>query len=124
MIAQDAILVKLVRLIDRVPPPRTHPCLGRPVVYSERLFLEALVIMIVRRLHKVHELLAVLAEPAPANTGSMLAKRTLPGPNASTHSSKKTCLYTPFVPVPSCRMPTRRAAKDATRCSGRSCASR
>jgi hypothetical protein len=32
-------------------------------VYSDRLFLKALVIMIVRRLHKVHELLSVLAEP-------------------------------------------------------------
>ena len=35
------------------------------MVYSEKLFLKALVIMIVRRLHKVGELLAVLDEPTP-----------------------------------------------------------
>ena len=44
-------------------PPRRHR--GRPIVYSEKLFLKALVIMIVRRLHKVGELLAVLDEPTP-----------------------------------------------------------
>ena len=38
---------------------------GRPAFYPERLFLKALVIMIVRRLHKVGELLAVLEEPTP-----------------------------------------------------------
>ena len=43
------------------PPPPRHPR-GRPTFYSERLFLKALVIMIVRRLHKVGELLAVLQE--------------------------------------------------------------
>jgi hypothetical protein len=65
MLAQDAILVQLVRLIDRVPAPPYRPRRGRPVVYPDRLFLKALAIMLVRRLHKVHELLAVLAEPAP-----------------------------------------------------------
>lgn len=43
------------------PPARR----GRPQTYSDRLFLKALVIMIVRRLPKVHSLLAVLAEPTP-----------------------------------------------------------
>jgi hypothetical protein len=38
---------------------------GRPIVYSDTLFLKALVVMIVRRLHKVGELLAVLEEPTP-----------------------------------------------------------
>jgi hypothetical protein len=38
---------------------------GRPLVYSEKLFLKVLLIMIVRRLHKVHELLSVLQEPTP-----------------------------------------------------------
>ncbi|HEX2094449.1 MAG TPA: hypothetical protein VHG28_18740 [Longimicrobiaceae bacterium] len=33
------------------------------MVYSEKLSLKALLIMIVRRLHKVHELLSVLQEP-------------------------------------------------------------
>jgi hypothetical protein len=65
MIATEAVLVQLLRLVDRIPaPPAAQPRgRGRPVVYSDRLFLKALVIMIVRRLHKVHELLSVLAEP-------------------------------------------------------------
>jgi Transposase DDE domain len=66
MIAQDSVLVQLVRLIDRLPAPspslRPQPR-GRPRLYSDTLFLKALVIMIVRRLHKVGELLAVLEEP-------------------------------------------------------------
>lgn len=38
---------------------------GRPKTYTNRLFLKALVIMILRRLPRVHRLLAVLAEPIP-----------------------------------------------------------
>jgi hypothetical protein len=61
MIYQDSVLVQLIRLVERIPsPPRRR---GRPIVYSQKLFLKALVIMIVRRLHKVGELLAVLDEP-------------------------------------------------------------
>jgi hypothetical protein len=67
MITQDSVLVQLIRLIDRIPtpplPPR-HPR-GRPLFYSERLFMKALVVMLVRRLHKVGELLAVLEEQTP-----------------------------------------------------------
>ena len=67
MISQEGVLVQLIRLVDRIPTPPLPPRRprGRPVVYPERLFMKALVIMIVRRLHKVHELLAVLDEPAP-----------------------------------------------------------
>lgn len=69
MIAQDSILVQLVGLVDRLPaapsPSSTPRRRGRPTVYSDALFLKALVIMIVRRLHKVGELLAVLEEPTP-----------------------------------------------------------
>ncbi len=70
MIAQDSLLVQLVRLVDRLPAP-PHPAAarprrrGRPRLYPDTLFLRALVIMIVRRLHKVGELLAVLEEPTP-----------------------------------------------------------
>jgi hypothetical protein len=66
MIGQDGVLVQLLRLLERIPaPPPPHRPRGRPVVYPERLFLKALVIMILRRLHKVGELLAVLDEPTP-----------------------------------------------------------
>lgn len=65
MIDQDGVLVQLLRLIDRIPtpPPPPHRPRGRPIFYSDRLFLKALVIMIVKRLHKVGELLSVLEEP-------------------------------------------------------------
>lgn len=66
MIVQATLLVTLVLLIDRIPMP-PQPSYkrkrGHPKVYSERLFLKALVIMIVRHLHKVNELLTVLAQP-------------------------------------------------------------
>src|SRR5215203_5374814 len=67
MITQDSVLVQLIRLVDRIPipPPPPRRPRGRPLFYSERLFLKALVIMIVKRLHKVGELLAVLQEEAP-----------------------------------------------------------
>ncbi|HEX5913001.1 MAG TPA: hypothetical protein VFY54_07740, partial [Rubrobacter sp.] len=69
MITQQSVLVQLIRLTERIPslppPPRRR---GRPTLYSEKLFLKALVIMIVRRLHKVGELLAVLEEPTPEMT--------------------------------------------------------
>jgi len=67
MIGQDGVLVQLLRLVELIPTPPPPTCRprGRPVVYPERLFLKASVIMIVRRLHKVGELLAVLEEPTP-----------------------------------------------------------
>ena len=66
MITQDTVLVQLIRLVERVPSPPLPPRRrGRPIVYSEKLFLKALMIMIVRRLHKVGEMLAVLEEPTP-----------------------------------------------------------
>lgn len=75
MIVQDSLLVTLVKLVDRIPVPLTPPKRerGRPKVYPDRLFLKALVIMIVRHLHKVHELLSVLEQP----TAEMRALRAL-----------------------------------------------
>ena len=65
MIPLESPLVTLVKLVDSipVPPPPVKRPRGRPKVYADRLFLKALVIMVVRHLRKVHELLAVLAEP-------------------------------------------------------------
>ena len=67
MITQESVLVQLIRLVERIPtpPPPPRRPRGRPVFYSERLFMKALVIMIVKRLHKVGELLAVLQEDTP-----------------------------------------------------------
>lgn len=66
MVLQTSVLITLVALVDRIPlPPTAPPGRGRPKVYPDRLFLKALVIMIVRRLPKVHSLLAVLDEPTP-----------------------------------------------------------
>jgi hypothetical protein len=67
MVSQDSLLVTLVKLVDRLPTPMPPPKRGRgrPKVYPDRLFLKALVIMIVRHLHTVHELLSVLAQPTP-----------------------------------------------------------
>jgi hypothetical protein len=64
MIPQASLLVTLVKLVDAIPTPAaTKANRGRPVTYPETLFLKALVIMIVKHLHKVHELLSVLNEP-------------------------------------------------------------
>jgi len=75
MIGQESLLVSLVRLVDRLPTPPapTKRSRGRPYTYSDRLFLKALIIMIVRHLHTVHELLSVLAQ----DTAEMHTLRTL-----------------------------------------------
>lgn len=65
MIGSVSLLVTLVSLVDVIPqpPPPATRGPGAPRFYPDRLFLKALVIMIVRHLHTDHELLAVLAEP-------------------------------------------------------------
>ncbi len=64
MIPQETLLVMLVMLVDSIPlPPQPKRGRGHPKEYSDRLFLKALVIMIVRHLHKVYELLSVLEQP-------------------------------------------------------------
>jgi hypothetical protein len=68
MVSQDSLLVTLVKLVDRVPMPVLPTKLGRghPIVYPDRLFVKAIVIMLVRHLPSVHELLSVLAQPTAA----------------------------------------------------------
>ncbi len=74
MIAQETVLVTLVRLVDRVCRCRPHRrSAGGADGDADRLFLKALVIMIVRHRHTVHELLAVVAQP----TAEMRALRGL-----------------------------------------------
>src|SRR4051794_1227854 len=63
MVPERSLLVALVQLVDQLPVPPRPVRRGRPPVYSDRLFLKALVIMIVKRLPTVHLLLAVLEQP-------------------------------------------------------------
>lgn len=63
MVADASPLIGLVRLVDALPLPPAPGGRRRPWVYGERLFLKALVVVLVRRLPTVHCLLAVLAEP-------------------------------------------------------------
>jgi hypothetical protein len=67
MIAGPSLLIALLHLIDRMPlpAPPTKRRRGRPVVYSDRLFLKALVVMLLRRLPNVHLLYTVLRQPTP-----------------------------------------------------------
>jgi Transposase DDE domain len=67
MIEHETLLVTLVRLVGRLPstPSPARRGRGRPPTYPDHLFLQALVIMIVRHVHTVHTLLSVLAQPTP-----------------------------------------------------------
>ncbi len=66
MVPEQSLLVTLVALVDRIPLPPPGPARrGRPVTYSDRLFLKALVVMVLKRLPTVHALLAVLDQPTP-----------------------------------------------------------
>jgi hypothetical protein len=64
MIAETSFLVALLEVVARVPLPPSPPRgRGRPPVYSDRLFLQGLLIMIVRRLETVPLVVAVLNAP-------------------------------------------------------------
>lgn len=65
MVSQVSLLVTFVALVDRLPVPHQANKRGRghPQVYSDQLFLKAVVIMIIRHLHTVYELLSVLDQP-------------------------------------------------------------
>jgi hypothetical protein len=74
MLADGSFLVALLEVVSRIPlPPPPRPRRGRPPVYPDRLFLQGLVIMIVRRLESVPLVVAVLA----AETAEMARVRAL-----------------------------------------------
>jgi hypothetical protein len=67
MVPESSLLIALVDLIDLIPSPpakaRVRSRGGRPPVYSDRLFLKALVIMLVRNVSTVSGLIAILEQP-------------------------------------------------------------
>lgn len=64
MIAQEPLLVIFVKLVDCIPVPEPVQKRGRghPKVYTDRLMVKALVIMVIRRLYTAYSLLAFLAQ--------------------------------------------------------------
>jgi DDE family transposase len=76
MVPQISWLIVLVDLIERLPgpppPPRRR---GHPPAYPDRLFLKALVIMLVRGVPTVGGLLAILEQPTP-EMGALRARLT------------------------------------------------
>lgn len=67
MIPADTLLICLVRLVGAVPAPPEPQTTGRGRrrTYTDRLFVKAVLVMSLRRLHKAHELLSVLEQPTP-----------------------------------------------------------
>lgn len=68
MVSQMPLLLQLLALIDTLPIAAPSPVRrrGRPYHYTDRLFLKAVVIMVLRHLHRVHTLVAVLEQPEMA----------------------------------------------------------
>ena len=78
MIRPESLLVSLVKLVDQIPVPPSPPRRGRPAFYPDRLFLKALVIMMVRHLHTPHALRSVLDQPT-AEMQTLRAMMTVAG---------------------------------------------
>jgi Transposase DDE domain len=77
MVGQERVLVTLITLVEAIPLPPAPATRGRgrPRVYSERLILKALVVMIVCHLPTIGTLLAVLEEPSMAAVRALLTER-------------------------------------------------
>lgn len=74
MVTQTSLLVQLLALIDELPLAPSAVRRGRPPQYTERLFLKALVVMVVRHLPTVHALVAVLNQPEMAEVRAALSE--------------------------------------------------
>ena len=67
MLTQGSILVSLLKLVDEIPtaaPPRKRKR-GRQETYSDKLFVKALIVMIIRRLYTAYALLSFLEQDDP-----------------------------------------------------------
>jgi hypothetical protein len=73
MVSHTSLLLQLLGLIDALPLAPSTARRGRPCQYSERLFLKAVVIMVVRHLPSVHALVAVLQQPELAAVRAALS---------------------------------------------------
>jgi hypothetical protein len=67
MLAERRILVSLLSLVEFLPSPAPPPKRrrGRQETYSDKLFIKALLVMIIRRLYSAYALLDFLAQPDP-----------------------------------------------------------
>jgi hypothetical protein len=74
MVSQTPLLLRLLALVDELPVASTAARRGRPCRYSERLFLKAVIVMVVRHLPTVHALVAVLDQPEMAVVRAALSE--------------------------------------------------
>ena len=67
MLIHGSILVSLLGLVEQIPtpPPPVKRQRGRQEVYSDKLFLKALMVMIIRRLYTAYALLSFLDQDDP-----------------------------------------------------------
>jgi len=69
MLTHGSILVSILWLVEQIPtpPPPVKRQRGRQVFYSDKLFIKALLVMIIRRLYTASALLSFLAQDDPVS---------------------------------------------------------
>ena len=67
MLTQGSILVSLLGLVEQLPtpPPPVKRKRGRQEFYADKLFVKALIVMILRRLYTAYALLSFLDQDDP-----------------------------------------------------------